>query len=95
MIWQFSKKSIQTNFYSLLTVFLDALNMEYFTLLGKALGDDWRLLVDRLGISQPRVQSILQKNKSNPDRDNVIKDVMIQWFKATKRAADKVKIYGL
>ncbi|CAD5123635.1 DgyrCDS11964 [Dimorphilus gyrociliatus] len=67
------------------------LNEELFDEIAKELGDEWRLVALKLGISNARIQDMELMSNSKTD-GNIIKDMLVRWFKGTNRSADKVNI---
>ena len=87
------------NFRSLMTCVFDRLpgsplTDSYFDRLSMSLGDEWMLVADRLRISRPSLQRIACSFAHLPDANEAInksiKHMLIQWFKSSAKAKNKV-----
>lgn len=67
------------------------LNEELFDEIAKELGEEWKIVALKLGISNARLQDLELMSSSKND-GNIVKDMLVRWFKATNRSVDKVNV---
>ena len=66
------------------------LSRAYFETMAADLGDEWRQLVDYLGVTPARVQSICREHQDSGSTIKVILDALVCWYKQSARNSDKV-----
>ena len=66
------------------------LSRAYFEHMAADLGDEWRQLVDYLGVTPARIQSMCTEHQDSGSTIKVIQEALVWWYKQSTRNSDKV-----
>ena len=65
------------------------LTNKYLDELSKEIGDEWRQMAEKLGLSAPGIQRITLRSQDGAS-ELMVKDMLLTWYKTAKSSTDKV-----